>query len=104
MKLAILGSRGIPARYGGFETFAERLAIGLCENGFDVTVFCERRGCDEPEVYKSVKLRHVTARLPGVLQCGFATNEFTLPGFDEFTGRVFNDGSYLRLSGRDGFT
>jgi glycosyltransferase involved in cell wall biosynthesis len=68
MKLAILGSRGIPARYGGFETFAERLATGLCRNGFDVTVFCERRGFDQPDDYKEVKLRYVAARLFGPLR------------------------------------
>ena len=31
MKIAILGTRGIPARYGGFETFAEQLATRLAE-------------------------------------------------------------------------
>ncbi len=34
----IIGSRGIPARYGGFETLAEHLAIGLGERGLDVCV------------------------------------------------------------------
>jgi rhamnosyltransferase len=41
-KVAILGTRGIPARYGGFETAAEFIASGLQRNGFDVTVACER--------------------------------------------------------------
>lgn len=40
MKLAILGTRGIPAQYGGFETFAERLATSLTRRGVTVTVFC----------------------------------------------------------------
>lgn len=40
--LAILGSRGIPARYGGFETFAEQLSTRLVRAGFPVTVFGER--------------------------------------------------------------
>lgn len=39
--IAILGTRGIPARYGGFETFAEELAKGLVKRGVAVTVFCE---------------------------------------------------------------
>jgi glycosyltransferase involved in cell wall biosynthesis len=38
----ILGSRGIPARYGGFETLAERLAIGLAERGEEVRVIGTR--------------------------------------------------------------
>lgn len=40
MKLTILGSRGIPAGYGGFETLAERLSKGLTERGHEVTVYC----------------------------------------------------------------
>jgi glycosyltransferase involved in cell wall biosynthesis len=40
-RIAILGSRGIPARYGGFETFAEQLALGLVQAGVEVTVFAE---------------------------------------------------------------
>jgi glycosyltransferase involved in cell wall biosynthesis len=40
VKLAILGTRGIPANYGGFETFAEECAAGLAARGHDVTVYC----------------------------------------------------------------
>jgi len=50
MRVAILGTRGIPARYGGFETFAEKLAIGLVTRGLDVTVFCESGEFDAPDV------------------------------------------------------
>jgi glycosyltransferase involved in cell wall biosynthesis len=38
--VAILGTRGIPANYGGFETFAERLALGLVAEGVATTVYC----------------------------------------------------------------
>src|SRR5438105_4123813 len=40
MKIAILGTRGIPANYGGFETFAEQLGTRLAARGHDVTVYC----------------------------------------------------------------
>ena len=40
MRLAILGTRGIPASYGGFETFAEELSWRLVERGHEVTVYC----------------------------------------------------------------
>ncbi|NLT68404.1 MAG: glycosyltransferase family 1 protein [Acidobacteria bacterium] len=40
MRIAILGTRGIPANYGGFETFAEECATGLAARGHDVTVYC----------------------------------------------------------------
>lgn len=37
----ILGTRGIPAQHGGFETFAERLALHLAGQGRPVTVYCQ---------------------------------------------------------------
>ncbi len=42
MKIAILGTRGIPARYGGFETFAEHLSARLAARGHQITVYCRR--------------------------------------------------------------
>ena len=43
MKIAILGTRGIPGRYGGFETFAEELSKRLVGRGHEVTVFGRTR-------------------------------------------------------------
>jgi glycosyltransferase involved in cell wall biosynthesis len=40
MRIAILGTRGVPASYGGFETFAEQLSTRLVERGHQVTVYC----------------------------------------------------------------
>lgn len=40
MKVAILGTRGIPASYSGFETAAEHLASRLTSRGHDVAVYC----------------------------------------------------------------
>jgi len=40
MKVAILGIRGIPANYGGFETFAQELATRLVQRDHEVTVYC----------------------------------------------------------------
>lgn len=42
--LAILGIRGLPAAHGGFETFAERLALHLVAQGWRVTVYCQEDG------------------------------------------------------------
>jgi glycosyltransferase involved in cell wall biosynthesis len=39
MRIAILGIRGVPANYGGFETFAEQLGSRLVERGHQVTVY-----------------------------------------------------------------
>jgi glycosyltransferase involved in cell wall biosynthesis len=53
-RIAILGTRGIPARYGGFETFAEELATRLVQRGHNVTVYCRER---HPETsYRGVHL------------------------------------------------
>ena len=53
-RIAILGTRGIPARYGGFETFAEELSTRLAERGHAVTVYCRER-YPEPQ-YRGVSL------------------------------------------------
>jgi len=42
--LSILGTRGIPASYGGFETFAEKLSLYLCGRGWNITVYCQGYG------------------------------------------------------------
>jgi glycosyltransferase involved in cell wall biosynthesis len=39
MRIALLGTRGIPARYSGFETFYEQLAVRLVKRGHMVTVY-----------------------------------------------------------------
>lgn len=41
--LAIVGTRGVPARYGGFETFAAELGRRLVERGHRVTVYCRAK-------------------------------------------------------------
>lgn len=42
--LRILGTRGVPASHGGFETFAERLALYLVGRGWRVVVYCQTQG------------------------------------------------------------
>ena len=58
-RIAILGSRGIPARYGGFETFAQEIAVRLVSCDVHVTVYCENSG---PADYHGVRLEYVKAR------------------------------------------
>jgi glycosyltransferase involved in cell wall biosynthesis len=60
MKLAILGTRGIPANYGGFETFAEQLATRLADRGHDVTVYGRFHHVDlalDGGTYRGVRIR-----------------------------------------------
>lgn len=57
MRLAILGTRGIPANYGGFETFAEELSTRLVSRGHSVTVYCRSQYVDrELKEYRGVDL------------------------------------------------
>jgi glycosyltransferase involved in cell wall biosynthesis len=60
MKIGILGTRGIPARYGGFETFAEELATRLAVRGKQVTVYCESDHSGTNE-YRGVHLQYLSA-------------------------------------------
>ena len=39
--LTILGCRGVPAEHGGFETFAEQIALYLVSKGWQVSVYCQ---------------------------------------------------------------
>ena len=58
MKISIMGTRGIPACYGGFETFAEEIAIRLVKKGHDVTVYGRSNIIkNEAEFYKGVRLK-----------------------------------------------
>jgi glycosyltransferase involved in cell wall biosynthesis len=100
--LNILGTRGIPAAHGGFETFAERLALFLVSRGVSVTVYCQSdQGRDlkgREDRWHGVKRVHFGTKTAGRL----GTMEFDLrcvrdvvnrPGVDLVLGyntAVFN--------------
>ncbi|NTV78646.1 MAG: glycosyltransferase family 1 protein [Clostridiales bacterium] len=57
MKIALLGTRGIPASYSGFETCVEQLGQRLVERGHDVTVYCRSHHITYPgREYKGMRL------------------------------------------------
>jgi glycosyltransferase involved in cell wall biosynthesis len=72
MRIALLGTRGIPARYGGFETFAEELSTRLAARGHEVTVYCRQRY--SANLYRGVRLQY----LPTVRHKYFDTLAHTL--------------------------
>ncbi|WP_427025569.1 DUF1972 domain-containing protein [Aureimonas ureilytica] len=51
--LRILGTRGVPAAYGGFETFAEQLSLFLVARGWRVVVYCQN---DVPEITRPLSV------------------------------------------------
>ncbi len=62
-KLLILGTRGIPAGHGGFETFAERLSLYLVDRGWEVTVYCQVN-CQKiiKKKWKNINLVHIPSK------------------------------------------
>lgn len=63
-RILLLGTRGIPARHGGFETFVERLAPYLVRRGWDVTVYCQEEGARATweSNYRGVRLIHISVK------------------------------------------
>ncbi|MCZ4244142.1 DUF1972 domain-containing protein [Pedobacter punctiformis] len=59
MQIAILGTRGIPNHYGGFEQFAEYLALGLVKRGHEVIVYNSHNHPYKETTWNGVKLIHI---------------------------------------------
>jgi glycosyltransferase involved in cell wall biosynthesis len=58
-KIAILGTRGIPARYGGFETLVENIAPSLALKGYRVAVYARKRFVPSSiKWYRGVRIYH----------------------------------------------
>ena len=85
MKVAILGSRGIPAEYGGFETLVEKLVEELSAE-IDITVYCSSKYYSEKrETYKGAKLKYLNIganNLAGIFY-DLISLILTLPKFDK---------------------
>lgn len=65
-KVHIIGTHGVPAKYGGFETLADFLCQYLASD-FDITVYCNSKKYEEkPSEYHGAKLRYVNLGASGV--------------------------------------
>lgn len=67
-RLYILGTRGIPAAHGGFETFAEYLSQYLVRKSWDVTVYCQKSDNDNAvtdDMWHGVRRVHLSPVLLG---------------------------------------
>jgi glycosyltransferase involved in cell wall biosynthesis len=57
MRIALMGTRGVPASYSGFETCVEQLGARLVKHGHDVTVYCRVPFITYPEpIYRGMRL------------------------------------------------
>ena len=60
MKIAILGIRGLPSTYSGYETFVGELAPRLVERGHDVTIYCRKSlYADRPDEYRGMRMKYL---------------------------------------------
>jgi glycosyltransferase involved in cell wall biosynthesis len=57
LKLAIVGSRGYPSTYGGFETFVREIAPWLARKGHDTTVYTRYKGPEAARCWKRDEVR-----------------------------------------------
>ncbi|MGY1854935.1 DUF1972 domain-containing protein [Modestobacter sp. SYSU DS0290] len=62
LRIALVGTRGVPARYGGFETAVEEVGRRLADAGHDVVVYC-RTAADQPRpaTHLGMRLVHLPA-------------------------------------------
>ncbi|MBG6186774.1 DUF1972 domain-containing protein [Flavobacterium sp. CAN_S2] len=58
MKIAILGTRGIPNHYGGFEQFAEFFSVFMRESGHEVLVYNSHNHPYQENFFKEVQIIH----------------------------------------------
>ena len=87
MRIAILGTRGIPAAYGGFETLAWELSTRLAQRGHEVTVYCLTGRTDELAPVPVGISRRFLPYLPGkyletVTHTGLSILDATLRKYD----------------------
>lgn len=102
-KLLIMGIRGIPAKHGGFETFAEKLALYLSSNGWDITVYCQEFGNESKRVssWRGIDRVHIFVPYLGAkgtilfdLKCVLDSMKYKAPilllGYNTFIFNILN--------------
>jgi glycosyltransferase involved in cell wall biosynthesis len=86
-RAAIIGCVGVPARYGGFETLAQQLAVAAEERGIAsrLTIWCSTSGTDGPRPvdYRGARLRHLPLSANGASSIAYDGAS----GFAELLGR-----------------
>lgn len=66
-KVAIIGSQGVPAKYGGFETLVENIIGENTSPGINYTVFCSSRDFEQKlKSYRGARLKYIPLRANGI--------------------------------------
>lgn len=87
-RIAIIGDRGIPARYSGYSTLVEEVSVRLvADHGFDVTVYARPSYFEEhPDTYKGVRIKWLNAPsgkgLESIIHSNLSILHATLQRFD----------------------
>lgn len=79
MRIALIGSRGIPGKYGGTETFVEELSKRLVRDGFRVYVTCESDKFSENE-YMGISLVNIPS---------FQGKSITIPSINDVIATMY---------------
>lgn len=87
MKTAMLGTKGIPATWGGIEHHVEEIATRMVADGHDVTVYCRSYyTTTKEEYYKGVRLRRLptmrSKNLDAIVHTFLATVHATTEDYD----------------------
>ncbi|MCU1570002.1 MAG: glycosyl transferase [Naasia sp.] len=61
LRIAMVGTRGVPAAYGGFETAVEEIGQRLAARGHEITVYCRTADTNRPAEHLGMKLVHLPA-------------------------------------------
>lgn len=86
MRIAMIGTRGVPARYGGFETCVEEVGARLADRGHLVTVYCRSHVAEDAKLlqtYKGMRL----VQLPAVKKRSLETLSHTALSVGHVFGR-----------------
>lgn len=103
--ISILGIRGIPAAHGGFETFAERLAVYLRDHGWRVTVYCQGSDTGKrfEDSWEGIRRIHIPVKLDGIpatIEFDMKSTADAIRGGDKLLTLGYNTGflsSWARL-------
>ncbi len=74
LRIAMVGTRGVPARYGGFETAVEEIGARLAADGHRVTVYCRRDGEHHGKTHRGMR----RVELPALRRRSLETLSHTL--------------------------
>ena len=67
IKIAVIGTGGVPAKYGGFETFVENIIGAKISSNIEYTIFCSSKAYKErKDSYKNAQLKYVGLKANGV--------------------------------------